>query len=62
MYYVVATLSSVLTRLRAPHLLYILRCVYARWFAANKRHKLLCCDVTNEKYSADHYFVHTYGT
>ena len=48
-----------------PHserIMYVLKCTYTRWVPRNKLRKIyISCDVTNEEWIADHYFVRAYG-
>lgn len=46
----------------SARLTYVLPCKYLRWSHRQARRKIVIrCDVTNEEWTADHYFVRTYG-
>ena len=42
-------------------LTYVLRCVYGQWMGRAKKKIKISCEVTNEEWTVDHYFVRTYG-
>lgn len=42
---------------------YVLPCAYVRWAHRQARRKIVIrCDITNEEWTVDHYFVRCYGT
>ena len=46
----------------AERVMYVLKCTYTRWALKNSKRRIyIHCEVTNEEWVADHYFVRAYG-